>query len=89
MSPNWTITAIQFATAWATNQLPFNYTEAEKIANSTPQSTDPRTTEDCLVLDVIVPKAVLDKKKSHGKRAPVLVWIYVSDSDIMAFLMSE
>ncbi|KAJ4859597.1 carboxylesterase family domain-containing protein [Trichoderma breve] len=76
-SPNWTITAIQFATAWATNQLSsFNYTEAEKIANSTPQTTDPRTTEDCLVLDVIVPKAVLDKKKSHGKKAPVLVWIY-------------
>ncbi|KAM6477064.1 alpha/beta-hydrolase [Trichoderma sp. SZMC 28011] len=76
-SPNWTITAIQFATAWATNQLPsFNFTEAEEIANSTPQTTDPRTTEDCLVLDVIVPKAVLDKKKSHGKKAPVLVWIY-------------
>ncbi|KAL6831762.1 alpha/beta-hydrolase [Trichoderma camerunense] len=76
-SPNWTITAVQFATAWATNQLPsFNYTAAEEIANSTPQTTDPRTTEDCLVLDVIVPKAVLDKKKSHGKKAPVLVWIY-------------
>ncbi|KAL7943995.1 Alpha/Beta hydrolase protein [Trichoderma barbatum] len=65
-SPNWTITAVQFATAWATNQLPFNFTEAEKIANSTPQPTDPRTTEDCLVIDVIVPKAVLGKKKSHG-----------------------
>ncbi|PNP57429.1 hypothetical protein THARTR1_02426 [Trichoderma harzianum] len=75
-SPNWTITAMQFATAWATNQLPFNYTEAEKIANSSLQTTDPRTTEDCLVLDVIVPKAVLDKKKSHGKKAPVIVWIY-------------
>ncbi|KAL6692275.1 alpha/beta-hydrolase [Trichoderma pleuroticola] len=75
-SPNWTITAMQFATAWATNQLPFNYTEAEKIANSSLHTTDPRTTEDCLVLDVIVPKAVLDKKTSHGKKAPVIVWIY-------------
>ncbi|KAK4073007.1 uncharacterized protein Triagg1_5684 [Trichoderma aggressivum f. europaeum] len=75
-SPNWTTTAIQFATAWATNQLPFNYTEAEEIANNSPQTTGLRTTEDCLVVDVIVPKAVLDKKTSHGKKAPVTVWIY-------------
>lgn len=78
---------MQFATAWATNQLPsFNFTEAEEIANSTPQTTDPRTTEDCLVLDVIVPEAVLNKKKSHGKKAPVLVWIYVSHFDISSSL---
>ncbi|KAH6663736.1 Alpha/Beta hydrolase protein [Halenospora varia] len=35
---------------------------------------DPRTTEDCLFLDVISPKAVLENKS--GKKAPVLVWIY-------------
>ncbi|KAL7931937.1 Alpha/Beta hydrolase protein [Trichoderma chlorosporum] len=77
MTPNYTIAAVQFATAWATNQLQsFNFAEVEKIANSSPQPTDPRTTEDCLVLDVVVPKAVLDNTKSHGKKAPVLVWIY-------------
>lgn len=35
---------------------------------------DPRTTEDCLFLDVISPKAILENKS--GKKAPVLVWIY-------------
>ncbi|PTB63148.1 alpha/beta-hydrolase [Trichoderma citrinoviride] len=75
ISPNWTIIAQQFVAAWATNQLPLNFTEAEAIANTTPQPVDPRTTEDCLVLDVVVPKKVFDNKK-HGKKAPVVVWIY-------------
>lgn len=38
---------------------------------------DPRVTEDCLVLDVLVPKTVFDEQ-SKSKGAPVLVWIYVS-----------
>ncbi|RFU81020.1 hypothetical protein TARUN_1203 [Trichoderma arundinaceum] len=76
MSPNWTNIAVQFATSWTTGQLPFNFTEAEMIANNTPlPPVDPRTTEDCLVLDVIVPKAVFETK-SRGKKAPVVVWIY-------------
>ncbi|KAF4637403.1 hypothetical protein G7Y89_g693 [Cudoniella acicularis] len=33
---------------------------------------DPRTTEDCLFLDVIAPKNIFEAKKG----APVLVWIY-------------
>jgi carboxylesterase type B len=49
---------------------------------------DPRTTEDCLFLDVVVPQKIFDHAKQHtdhGKRksfvpkhklAPVLVWIY-------------
>lgn len=46
-----------------------------------PAAQDPRTTEDCLFLDVVVPKKIFDhtkKKPSHfGKDlAPVLVWIY-------------
>ena len=35
---------------------------------------DPRETEDCLFLDVVVPQDIFNKKK--GKGAPVLVWIY-------------
>lgn len=35
---------------------------------------DPRTTEDCLFLDVLVPK-VFDKAR-NGTKVPVLVWIY-------------
>ncbi|KAJ5414796.1 hypothetical protein N7509_001423 [Penicillium cosmopolitanum] len=47
-----------------------------------PAAQDPRTTEDCLFLDVVVPKKVFDRtmkrKASHlGKGlAPVVVWIY-------------
>jgi carboxylesterase type B len=35
---------------------------------------DPRTTEDCLFLDVVVPQQLFKKKPKNG--APVLVWIY-------------
>lgn len=47
-----------------------------------PAAQDPRTTEDCLFLDVVVPKKVFDStKKKRPSRlgqglAPVLVWIY-------------
>ncbi|KAF1810853.1 acetylcholinesterase precursor [Eremomyces bilateralis CBS 781.70] len=38
-------------------------------------SIDPRTTEDCLFLDVLVPKKAWDGRYGQ-KKAPVLVWIY-------------
>lgn len=46
-----------------------------------PQKMDPRTTEDCLFLDVIVPKKVFDRAQNktfvpRKTLAPVLVWIY-------------
>lgn len=54
-----------------------------------PAKIDPRTSEDCLFLDVVVPKAIFDRgqqNSNHGqhksgfvpkhKLAPVLVWIY-------------
>ena len=34
--------------------------------------TDPRESEDCLFLDVVVPKGIFNSNKQH----PVLVWIY-------------
>ncbi|OQU94968.1 hypothetical protein CLAIMM_01243 isoform 2 [Cladophialophora immunda] len=42
---------------------------------------DPRTTEDCLFLDVVVPKSIFDKANNgtlkKGQRgAPVMAWIY-------------
>lgn len=44
----------------------------------TPAPVDPRETEDCLFLDVIVPAKIYQKRSSHSSRngAPVLVWIY-------------
>ena len=42
-------------------------------------SLDPRTTEDCLFLDVVVPQTILksaSNKTNLTSGAPVLVWIY-------------
>jgi acetyl esterase/lipase len=51
--------------------------------NAPPAQLDPRTTEDCLFLDVIVPKKVFDGANSNSRikrrqssGAPVVVWIY-------------
>ncbi|KAJ5758315.1 uncharacterized protein N7511_007009 [Penicillium nucicola] len=45
-----------------------------------PAKQDPRTTEDCLFLDVVVPKKIFDRGQNKTARrknlAPVLVWIY-------------
>ncbi len=41
---------------------------------------DPRTSEDCLFLDVLLPKGVWESRKSS--RAPVLVWIHGGGLDI-------
>ena len=49
-----------------------------KVPSSLPP-VDPRTTEDCLFLDVVVPGSILNQSSSQqqpGKGAPVLVWIY-------------
>ena len=41
---------------------------------------DPRTSEDCLFLDVLLPKGIWDTRKAAG--APVLVWIFGGGFDI-------
>jgi cholinesterase len=62
-------------------------TDLEGIQNATrgfdyPRNTpqDPRATEDCLFLDVMVPQGVFDKAHSRpyrpGKGAAVMVWLY-------------
>lgn len=45
-------------------------------ATFTVPTPDPRETEDCLFLDVIVPRAVFTRRKENLNKAPVLVWIY-------------
>ncbi len=85
-NPAWYLIAAQFVPAYLTGQ-PFNLTAAEGAlagASSKLPPQDPRTTEDCLFLDVVVPQNIFkkatkesrndDKKSNCG--APVLVWIY-------------
>jgi cholinesterase len=55
-----------------------NATQRFDYPRNTPQ--DPRTTEDCLFLDVMVPKKVFDKRSLTSKGATsgaaVMVWIH-------------
>ncbi|KAL9092364.1 MAG: hypothetical protein Q9159_000872 [Coniocarpon cinnabarinum] len=79
-APNWELFAAQYLPAVLQGQ-PSNLTEADLAALNNSVSPgnipapDPRTTEDCLVLDVAVPKQVFDGQGS-GTPAPVLVWVY-------------
>jgi len=54
---------------------------AQELAKENPLGVipppDPRESEDCLFLDVLVPTQVFEKKqKNDYKGAPVMVWIY-------------
>ena len=69
--------AAQFDPAYLAGKS-FNVSEAEALvasAAASPPQIDPRTTEDCLVLDVVTPERVYNKAKS-ARGAPVLVWIH-------------
>ncbi|KAF2501442.1 alpha/beta-hydrolase [Lophium mytilinum] len=54
--------------------VPFNTSQTFNTTSSAP-TIDPRTTEDCLFLDVVAPKSVFENAHKHA-RAAVLVWIY-------------
>lgn len=60
---------------------PFNQSTNISAYPYTPQTPDPRTTEDCLFLDVVAPKKIFDRAQNktlapQSSLAPVLVWIY-------------
>ncbi|KAI8167090.1 Carboxylesterase [Colletotrichum sp. SAR 10_71] len=89
--PEWFAITQQFVSAYAAgNQATFNYTNAEEIARTAREQRDwpapwanpnNHTTEDCLFLDVVVPKKVFESAK-NGTSATgyngvsVLVWIH-------------
>ena len=83
VQPTWLGVGVQFLDAYIKNQ-PFNFTHVNatfyaSLDTAEPPAQDPRTTEDCLFLDVIVPKKIFDSS-IHQTNAtggsPVLVWIY-------------
>ena len=79
--PAWLAISAQFVPAYLAGK-PFDLAAAEaSLMNATAQAppVDPRTTEDCLFLDVYSPKKVFDRAASNDRQkggAPVLVWIY-------------
>ncbi|WPH04316.1 Hypothetical protein R9X50_00720500 [Acrodontium crateriforme] len=76
-NPAWALIAAQFLPTYLTtgqtqyNASSFNTT----ISAGAATTSDPGTTEDCLFLDVMVPKTIFDNA-GKGYGAPVLVWIY-------------
>lgn len=80
-TPAWRLLTAEFVPAYLSGE-PFNVSEAEtdleSMTSSIPEQ-DPRTTEDCLFLDVVVPKTIFagaSNATNHTTGAPVLVWIY-------------
>lgn len=75
--PAWGQISAEFVPAYLTGK-PFNASAAEaalaaQLQSFSPPPQDPRISEDCLFLDVIVPRKVF---KDPTAAAPVLVWIY-------------
>lgn len=72
----WLLITQQFIPAYLSGQ-PFNLSAAQAAAanaSGPAPAQDPRTSEDCLYLDVVVPEKIFNSKGS--KKAPVLVWIH-------------
>ncbi|KAH0439655.1 hypothetical protein CcaCcLH18_02765 [Colletotrichum camelliae] len=89
--PKWFDITQRFVSAYAAgNQTTFNYTNAEEMARTVRErrewpapwaNPNNHTTEDCLFLDVVVPKKVFESatngtSASGHKAVPVLVWIH-------------
>ncbi|EMD00258.1 hypothetical protein BAUCODRAFT_145551 [Baudoinia panamericana UAMH 10762] len=73
----WGAIATPFIAAYLSGQTQFNsssFNISTASSGSLPVQ-DPRSTEDCLFLDVVVPEAILNNA-GKGYGAPVLVWIY-------------
>lgn len=82
-NPAWQLITRLFVPKYLAGQ-PFNVSDAKATLATSSGSLlvqDPRTSEDCLFLDVITPQKIFDQKKAPYKtarkaKAPVLVWIH-------------
>ncbi|KAJ4861625.1 carboxylesterase family domain-containing protein [Trichoderma breve] len=81
-SPGWGSANADFGHAFINGNLSdYNYTE-EHAAQELTTKKNAQTvlelpqTEDCLFLDVVVSRAVFERRNSKAKKAPVLVWMH-------------
>ena len=76
----WSPISVEFAAVFIDgNATAFNLTQAEaqlvaSLRVAPAATPDPVWTEDCLFLDVFVPKKVFDNRNNTGKKARVLLW---------------
>ncbi|KAI8186418.1 Carboxylesterase [Colletotrichum sp. SAR 10_75] len=82
-SPAWLSEAIAFVTnvtqGLAFNSSAFREQQASNASTTPVRQPDPRTNEDCLALDVVVPKSAFEQHRStniSGSGVPVLVWFH-------------
>ena len=77
-NPAWLAIAGLYIPEYLAGQTVFNassFPASNSSAASSIPVQDPRTTEDCLFLDVVVPQAIFENA-GNGYGAPVMVWIY-------------
>lgn len=82
-NPGWELIAAQFIPSYLAG-IPFNASSLGSPSSNSSSAPklpplDPRTTEDCLFLDVVVPQAIFRNAcntTNNTSGAPVLVWIY-------------
>lgn len=79
-NPGWSAIALQFVPAYLAGKT-FDVSALEStltnVSSSPPPPQDPRESEDCLFLDIVVPRKVFEQAAPYRKpSAPVLVWIY-------------
>ena len=81
-NPTWELIAATFDLDYLTSR-PYNSSTAASTTSSMASKLppqDPRTTEDCLFLDVVVPQQIFqgrcNSKSNCSSGSPVLVWIY-------------
>ncbi|KAF7191691.1 Carboxylesterase patB [Pseudocercospora fuligena] len=78
-NPAWLLIAEEFIPEYLQGKTEFSPSDFNTSSSGSGglPAQDPRTTEDCLFLDVQVPKSIFDKRNGKkNKGAPVLVWIY-------------
>ena len=75
-APTWGAIVAEFLTDYLAGQTVFDASSFNTSSSSSAAPVqDPRTTEDCLFLDVVVPENIFNSA-GQGYGAPVLVWIY-------------
>ena len=79
-NPAWELIAAIFDPEYLMGKS-FNASAAASLSSSMSSKLppqDPRTNEDCLFLDVVVPERIFQSRSTQNRssRAPVLVWIY-------------
>ena len=75
-SPAWGAISAQFIPRYLAGQTEFNESSFNLSSSGETPAVDPRTNEDCLFMDVVVPQAIFDSAGHGGQGAAVLVWIY-------------